>query len=60
MVLKNIILVVTVTGGFFGGASLLFEPHGRQIEIALFLLNKALAVTYHLINRRIPIRIPKG
>lgn len=39
-------------GGFLGGAALLFEPEGRQAEIALYCVNKTVETLYNIAKRR--------
>lgn len=40
---------------------MVFEPMGRQSEIALYTLNKSMEVSYNMLTRRNwPVRLPKG
>ena len=44
--------------GVLSGVTLLFEPRGRQMEIAMFTLNKSMEISYNLaLRRNYPVRI---
>ena len=48
-------------GAFIGGITLVFEPPGRQSEIALFCVNKSMETLYNMaLRRNYPVRIPYG
>jgi len=54
-------LEIAFLSGLFGGFTLIFEPVGRQSEIALYTLNKSMEVLYNMgIRRNYPIKLPNG
>lgn len=47
--------------GLLAGVTLVFEPMGRQSEIALYTLNKSMEVVYNMgLRRKLPVRLPMG
>ena len=57
----NVLIDSAFPAAILSGITLIFEPKGRQAEIALFCLNKSLETSYNMaLRRKYPVKIPHG